>query len=179
MNPTPRAVLIFAAGAPLALMLAVAQPALWTLAIAYALIVLTALGIDALLGAPLRGMPIKAEIPANAAIGENVALGFDFASPHAARPVRLDLLLERRGALEPGKGEAVTLGAGGPTRATLALRPLRRGQIHVDALWVSWRGPLGLARFVRRLALDAVIDILPNVRGVQNAALQFFAHDAI
>jgi uncharacterized protein (DUF58 family) len=179
MNPTPRAVLIFAAGAPLALMLAVAQPALWTLAIAYALIVLTALGIDALLGAPLRGMPIKAEIPANAAIGENVALGFDFASPHAARPVRLDLLLERRGALEPGKGEAVTLGAGGPTRATLALRPLRRGQIHVDALWVSWRGPLDLARFVRRLALDAVIDILPNVRGVRNAALQFFAHDAI
>jgi uncharacterized protein (DUF58 family) len=179
MNPTPRAVLIFAAGAPLALMLVVAQPSLWALAIAYGLVVLTALGVDALLGAALRGMPISPQIPPNAAIGESVALGFDFAGRPSMRRVRLDLMLERRGALEPGKGETVTLGAGGPTRATLALRPLRRGQIHVDALWVSWRGPLGLARFVRRMALDAVIDILPNVRGVQNAALQFFAHDAI
>ena len=179
MNPTPRAVLIFAAGAPLALMLAVAQPGLWALAIAYALIVLTAIAIDALLGAPLRGIAISAQIPPSAAIGESVALAFDFAARQAARPVRLDLLLERRGALEPAKDEAATLGASGATRATIALRPLRRGQIHVDALWVSWRGPLGLARFVRRLALGAVIDILPNVRGVQNAALQFFAHDAI
>jgi uncharacterized protein (DUF58 family) len=178
MNPTPRAVLIFAAGAPLALMLVVAQPGLWALAIAYGLIVLTAIAIDALLGEPLRGIVISAQIPPSAAVGESVALGFDFAARQAARPVRLDLLLERRGALEPAKGEAVMLGAGA-ARATFALRPLRRGQIHVDALWVSWRGPLGLARFVRRLALGAVIDILPNVRGVQNAALQFFAHDAI
>ena len=179
MNPTPRAVLLFAAGVPLALMLAVAQPGLWALAIAYALIVLTAIAIDALLGAPLRGIAISAQIPPSAAIGESFALAFDFAARQAARPVRLDLLLERRGALEPARDEAATLAAGGATRATIALRPLRRGQIHVDALWVSWRGPFGLARFVRRLALGAVIDILPNVRGVQNAALQFFAHDAI
>jgi uncharacterized protein (DUF58 family) len=179
MNPTPRAVLIFALGAPLALMLVVAQPSLWALAIAYGLIVLTALGIDALLGAPLRGIGVAAQVPVSGAIGESVPLGFEFAPRQAARPVRLDLMLERRGALEPAPSEEVTLGAKGPTRATLFLRPLRRGQIHVDALWVSWRGPLGLARFVRRVALDAVIDILPNVRGVQNAALQFFAHDAI
>ncbi|WP_246731479.1 DUF58 domain-containing protein [Methylocapsa sp. S129] len=179
MNPTPRAVLIFAAGAPLALMLAVAQPGLWALAIAYGLVVLTAVAIDALLGAPLRGIAIAAQIPASAAIGESVPLAFDFAARQAARRVDLDLLLERRGALEPGKGETVTLPPGAAARATIALRPLRRGQIEVDALWVSWRGPLGLARFVRRLALGKVIDILPNVRGVQSAALQFFAHDAI
>jgi uncharacterized protein (DUF58 family) len=178
MNPTPRAVLIFAAGAPLALMLVVARPGLWVLAIAYGLIVLTALAIDALLGAPLRGIAISARIPSSAAIGESVALGFDFAARQLARRVRLDLLLERRGALEPTKGEAIVLGAGA-AQAILALRPLRRGQIHVDALWVSWRGPLGLARFVRRVGLDKAIDILPNVRGVQAAALQFFANDAI
>jgi uncharacterized protein (DUF58 family) len=179
MNPTSRAVLIFAVGAPLAVMLVVAKPALWALAVAYGLIVLTALAIDALLGAPLRGIAISAHIPPSAAIGENVALAFDFAGRQMGRRVQLDLLLERRGALEPSKGEAITLDDAGAARASLGLRPLRRGQIHVDALWVSWRGPLGLARFVRRKALDAVIDILPNVRGVQSAALQFFAHDAI
>jgi uncharacterized protein (DUF58 family) len=179
MSPTPRAVLIFALGAPLALMLVVAQPGLWALAIAYGLIVLTAFGVDALLAAPLRGIAVAPQVPASGAIGEDVPLGFDFAPRRAARPVRLDLLLERRGALNPAASESVTLAAMGPTRAMLSLRPLRRGQIHVDALWVSWRGPLGLARFVRRVALGAIIDILPNVRGVQNAALQFFAHDAI
>ena len=179
MNPTARAVLIFAAGAPLALALVVAQPRLWALAVAYGLIVLTAIAIDALLAAPLRGVAIAAHIPASAAIGERVGLAFDFAARQRARRVRFDLLLERRGALEAGHPETVTLAPGAPARATIALRPLRRGQVHVDALWVSWRGPLGLARFVRREVLGAVIDILPNVRGVHNAALQFFAHDAI
>lgn len=179
MNPTPRAVLIFAAGLPLAVMLVVARPGLWALAVAYGLVVLTAIAIDALLGAPLRALAIAPQIPQSAAIGESVALAFDFAARGAPRGVRLDLLLERRGALEASQGEAVTLAPGVAARALMALKPLRRGQIHVDALWLRWRGPLGLARFVRRVALDRVIDILPNVRGVQNAALQFFAHDAI
>ena len=179
MIPTPLAVMTFAAGAPLALTLVVARPDLWALAIAYGLIVLTAVAIDALLGAPLRAIAIAARIPPSAAIGESVALAFDFAARQAARGVRLDLLLERRGALEAGGGETVVLTPAAAARATISLRPLRRGQIHVDALWVSWRGPLGMARFVRREALGAVIDILPNVRGVHNAALQFFAHDAI
>jgi uncharacterized protein (DUF58 family) len=179
MNPTPRAVLLFAGGAPLALALVVASPGLWAVAVAYGLVVLTAILVDALLGAPLRGLPIAPHIPRSAAIGERVALAFDFAARRAGRRIRFDLLLERRGDLEPSAGEAVTLAPGAPTRATMTLRPLRRGQVHVDALWLRWRGPLGLARFVRRLALDAAIDILPNVRGVQNAALQFFAHDAI
>ena len=179
MNPTPRAVLLFAVGVPLTLTLVVAAPGLWTLAIAYALIVLTAILIDALLGAPMRDIAIAPQIPPSAAIGESFALAFDFAARQAARNVRLDLLVDWRGALEAGRGQTVTLAPGLAARATMALRPLRRGQIHVDALWVSWRGPLGLARFVRRVALGAVIDILPNVRGVHNAALQFFANDAI
>jgi uncharacterized protein (DUF58 family) len=179
MNPTSRAVLAFAAGAPLALALVVALPSLWALAIAYGLIVLTAVAIDALLGAPLRAMAVNAQIPPSAAIGESVPLAFVFDSRQGVRRTRLELLLERRGALESTNSETVTLDAAGSAHASLALRPLRRGQVHVDALWVSWRGPLGLARFVRRVALNAVIDILPNVRGVQNAALQFFAHDAI
>jgi uncharacterized protein (DUF58 family) len=179
MNPTPRAVLLFAAGVPLTLTLVVAQPGLWALAVAYALIVLTAILIDALLAAPLRAIAVAPQIPSTAAIGERVPLAFDFPAPRGTRSVPFDLVVDWRGALEAVRTGAVTLAPGLTARATMALKPLRRGQIHVDALWVSWRGPLGLARFVKRVGLGAVIDILPNVRGVQNAALQFFAHDAI
>jgi uncharacterized protein (DUF58 family) len=44
---------------------------------------------------------------------------------------------------------------------------------------VRWRGPLGLVEFTRRIAVGRTIDVLPNVRGVHRAALQFFAQEAI
>ena len=36
-----------------------------------------------------------------------------------------------------------------------------------------------MSEFTRRITLDRAIDVLPNVRGVQSAALQFFAREAI
>ena len=44
---------------------------------------------------------------------------------------------------------------------------------------MRWRGPLGLVELTRRVRVDRTIDVLPNVRGMHSAALQFFAQEAI
>ncbi len=57
--------------------------------------------------------------------------------------------------------------------------PQRRGRISIDAIWVRWRGPLGLIEFVRRVAVARSVDVVPNVRGVRSSTLQFFEREAI
>jgi uncharacterized protein (DUF58 family) len=51
--------------------------------------------------------------------------------------------------------------------------------VKVDAVWLRWRGPLGLAELGRRVAVDRTIDVVPSVRGVHGTALQFFVQEAI
>src|SRR5262249_15770395 len=65
------------------------------------------------------------------------------------------------------------------TNVALPIKPRRRGRVTIDAIWLRWRGPLGLVEFTRRIAVDRNVDVLPNVRGVQGTALQFFAQEAI
>lgn len=57
--------------------------------------------------------------------------------------------------------------------------PRRRGRVSVERVWLRWTGPLALAQFVRRIPVGRSIDVLANIRGVQSAALQFFAREAI
>jgi len=57
--------------------------------------------------------------------------------------------------------------------------PRRRGRVKVERLWVRWQGPLGLIELGRIIGVDRTIDVLPNVRGVKNAAIQFFTEEAI
>ena len=45
---------------------------------------------------------------------------------------------------------------------------------------MRWRGPLGLVEIMpRRSTLDVITEVVPNVRGVQTAALQFITNEAI
>ncbi|MDL2210886.1 DUF58 domain-containing protein, partial [Desulfovibrio sp. OttesenSCG-928-O18] len=61
----------------------------------------------------------------------------------------------------------------------LAVVPKRRGQIAIAALWLRWRGPLKLIEARIRRAVDETIDVVPDVHGIHEAALQFFARDAV
>jgi len=61
----------------------------------------------------------------------------------------------------------------------LPIVPKRRGEVFVDAVWLRWRGPFGLAERAARVAIAGKIDVLPDVRGISSAAVQFFSRDAI
>ncbi len=180
MRPTRRAVLIFAPGVPLALLLVIQDPALWALSFDYAALVLAAVALDALLALPRRRLALAIAAPERLYVGEpgRVAVTLSATRRHP-RAVRLELLAEQRGDLDPPEIVAAELPPGGEAPALLRLLPRRRGRVHLDRLWLRWRGPLGLVELMRVVAVDRAIDVLPNVRGVEGAALRFLAQEAV
>jgi uncharacterized protein (DUF58 family) len=179
IRPTGRAVAVFAAGIPAALLIVVMAPDLWWLAFDYAALVLVVIATDALLAFSPRLLNVKLSLPDRLYIGEHGAIGVAIAATRYARTVRFEALAEQRGELEGAEIVPVELAPGREARAALGLVPLRRGRVHIERIWLRWRGPLGLVEHVRLVAVERVIDVLPNVRGVHGVALQFYAQEAI
>lgn len=176
IKPTRRAVVIFAIGVPLSLFAAIYDPALWPLGFAYGGAVLFAIVADAVLALPIRRLDIKVAVPEKLYIGEKGTIAVRLSAPASAR---LEILAEQSGVLDPPALVALRLAKGSERRVELPLVPHRRGQITVERLWLRWRGPLALAEMVRHIPLARLVDVVPNLRGVQSAALQFFAREAV
>jgi len=179
MRPTPRAVLLFACGIAPALFLVIFRPQLWAWSLYYGALVLLAIAVDAVLAFPVRALRVTTEGPDSLQIGESGALTVTIAPTPYPRPTAFELLCELTGYAEPPAIVAATLMPGEEARATIPLVPRQRGRLAIDAMWLRWRGPLGLVRQWRRIAVDRAIDVVPNVRGVHSQALQFFAREAI
>jgi uncharacterized protein (DUF58 family) len=178
IKPTGRAVLLFSIGIPPALILVIVLPASWPIAMAYALLVLAILAGDAIAALPARRLAVNVSVPDRLYIGDQGEI--DGAVRIAgSRPVRFEILPEQTGYLDPPESAAVTAASSEVGRFTLKLMPRRRGRVRIDRLWLRWWGPLGLVELRRQLPVERSIDVIPNVRGVQSAALQFYAQEAI
>jgi uncharacterized protein (DUF58 family) len=179
IRPTGRAVLIFVAGIPLALFVVIYNPSLWVLSFNYGVLVLLAIGSDVLLAFPPRLLSVKVSTPDKLYIGERGAITATISATRYRRATRFELIAEQSGDVDPAEIVAGELPVGHETRIALPVAPRRRGRVKVDRIWVRWRGPLSLVEFTQRLPVDRSIDVLPNVRGVHGAALQFFVQEAI
>jgi uncharacterized protein (DUF58 family) len=179
IRPTARAVVLFAGGIPLALLVVIVEPGWWGLTFDYGALALVVIATDALLAFSPRLLDAKVSLPERLYIGEHGAVTVAFAATRYQRTVRLDVLAEQRGELDVAQVAVAELAPGRSAHAALKLVPLRRGRVHVDQIWLRWRGPLGLVEHVRRIAVNRTIDVLPNVRGVHGTALQFFAQEAV
>lgn len=180
IRPTRRAVVVFAGGIPLALLIVIFAPSLWALSFDYGILVLVVMGTDALLAFPRRLLDVKILTPEKLYIGERGVMTAVIAPTRHRRATRFELLAEQRGGeLEPAEIVAAELAVGREARAALPLVPRRRGKVSIDRVWVRWRGPLSLIELTRRIAVDRSVDVLPNLRGVQSAAIQFLAQEAI
>ena len=180
IRPTGRAVMIFAAGIPLALLVVIHDPSLWLLSCNYAIVSLLVIGTDALLVSPPRSLQVGITAPDKLYIGER---GVVIAALRAARPAwgtRVEAIAEQHGETEPSPIVAAALPAdGSEARLALPLVPRRRGRIDLVRIWLRWRGPLGLVEWIQRYPVDRTVDVVPNVRGIRGSALQFFAQEAI
>jgi uncharacterized protein (DUF58 family) len=179
IRPTRRAVLAFAVGVPLALLLVSYDAALWPLSFDCGVLVLIVIGTDALLVFPKRRLRVAVATPERLYIGEHGHAAVTLAGARPQRATRFELCLEQRGDLDRAGIVTATLPPGGETRVDLPVVPRLRGRVRIDRLWLRWRGPLGLVQVTTTVPLDRTIDVLPNVRGVQGAALQFFTQEAI
>lgn len=179
MMPTARAAFLFAAGVPIALLIVTALPGLWSLPLDFSILVLVAVAADGLIAFPPRRLAPVALPPAHLFVGQSGVLTVEIKPTPYRRAARFEVRLEQRGALDETATGWLDLPPGSRGAVSFALTARRRGRVFIDAAWLRWSGPLGLARYVRRIPLDAEIDVVSDVRGVQSAALQFFARDAI
>jgi uncharacterized protein (DUF58 family) len=179
IRPTLRAVLLFSATVPLALVLLAWRPELWPVSFDLGLFVLALIGIDALLCTRFSNLGVVYHMPARLFIGAEGALRLTIAQRSKARAVVFEALLEQRGDLKPPALQRLVGGTEQPASVPLPIVPTRRGEIFIDGVWLRWRGPFALAERTRRIPIAKKIDVLPDVRGISSAAVQFFSRDAI
>jgi len=189
MHPTPRAVLLAAAGFPAALLPALVHPRLWGVWLVLLTLATVAIGLDAILALPPAGLSVEVDAPDTLAVGQvgrlalrlsagrrgpdavevRCELGPEFAPPPPATAL-LAGALRLRGAARPyAQGERLR-------SATLAL-PLvarRRGTLSVDEVWCRWTGPLGLVGRQKRVVAGRTVSVVPNLRPVRAAAFRYF-----
>ncbi len=179
IKPTRLAVTIFAAGIPPALLLAIEAPQWTFFAFAYGLVVLTALTGDAVAAFGARRLPVRPMLPDKLYIGDRAEIAGAVMGAGLSRPLRLQVLAEQEGYLDPAEPAEITVLPGAAAPFALPLVPRRRGRIEIVRLWLRWRGPIGLVEFIRRVPVGRTIDVLANVKGVQTAALQFYSNEAV
>ena len=179
IRPTTRAVLLFGATVPVALALLIADRALWPIALDLGLFVLALIGLDALLCPRPSQLALTVEAPPRLLIGSEGALVATIALEKSSHPVVIEALAEQTGEAEPPQLARLEARPGAAGSVALPIRPLRRGRIAIEALWLRWRGPLGLALRSQRRPLGLGVDVVPDIRGVASAAIQFFSRDAI
>jgi uncharacterized protein (DUF58 family) len=179
IKPTLRAVLIFAAGIPLALLIVIYDPGLWPLSFNYGILVLIVTASDAALAFPPRLLNPKITTPDRLYIGERGATMLAVPAAGFRRATRFEAIAEQHGDIDAAEIVAGDLAPGLEARIALPLVPRRRGRVTIEGVWLRWRGPLSLVQFTRRIAVGRTVDVLPNVRGVHGTALQFFIQEAI
>ena len=167
-RPTPRAVLLFACGIPLALFWLIFDVRLWPWSLAYGLVVLAAIAVDAARAFPPALLRVTTLAPDSLQIGETGTFVVTIAATRYGRPTEFELLLEWRGHAEPPGMVAATLAPGDDLQMDIPLVPRRAAAR--DRRARRWRGPWRLTQLSQRIALDRTIDVLPNVRGVQRGA---------
>src|SRR5262249_55666735 len=135
IRPTGRAVLIFVAGIPLALFVAIYNPSLWALWFNYGLLLLVVAACDAWLAFPPRLLGAKVTVPDHLYIGEHGATIVTIAAARWRRATTFELISEQRGEIEPSDIVTGVLPVGEAARIALPINPRRRGQVHVDWVW--------------------------------------------
>ncbi|NIJ32853.1 DUF58 domain-containing protein [Sphingomonas oligoaromativorans] len=168
LYPTARAVLLMAAGAPAALTIGIVWPHLWTLGFGWMLFVVLLLGLDMALAA--RQVTVTLNMPRSAPVGGTVELRLATDTPGSVQAtVDIDDRLTPLDPLRP------TLSRERP-EARIPLEASRRGIASLSALWLRWKGPLGLVWKQRREPRDEAVLITPDTRPARERSQLFIRH---
>ncbi|MFN7108171.1 MAG: DUF58 domain-containing protein [Brevundimonas sp.] len=178
--PTRRAVTAMAAGVPVALLAGVLTPLGWMAGPVWIAVLLLLVAVDALSGGSRRGLELEEPKPMRAAVGRSDRAGLRVrfaAKGPVPKTVEAALSGEARLGLDDATRQATVSDRG----AALAFpfTPNRRGAASLDALWVRWRGPMGLVWKQKTFALDIAAPVLTDLKWVRDQAVRLFARDAL
>jgi uncharacterized protein (DUF58 family) len=178
IRPTPRAVMLFSLGLPIALLMLVWNPAWWPFSFDISLLALLVTGIDALLILPRRALAITVATPVRLPVGNESTIDVSIESQAAIRPLWIEAVVDLDGPLETPPGLSIRF-AGPADTIKIPFSALRRGIVEMQALWLRWQGPLGLVECRVRQALNNRVEILPAARMSYGPAIQALSKSAI
>lgn len=177
MRPTPKAVLFFALSIPVALLIVTGYRDAWYLSLYLPSAVLIFILADMAMLLPSGKMRSDMRGPNRLYVGEPGIVELSLFAEDYRRSIPVQALLEQTGETDPSLPVSGML-TDGRIDFRLVILPRRRGQVKIDALWLRWHGPLGLIEIRRRQPIGESIDVVPDVRGIHETALHFFARDA-
>lgn len=139
----------------------------------------TALGLlDVALTPGRRRVGVALEVPVVLCVGEAARIGVTARFPPGrvvgAAP-EVEALLETGPQLQGAGSARARLGpdpGGGPGRVarwSVPLTAVRRGRVPIEALWLAWRGPLGLIERVARWERTETVAVGPDTRAARQA----------
>ena len=171
--PTRRATALLLWGLPAAVLPAVVAPGLWVVWLAVVVASLALVWMDGLLALPPRRLETRVSSPELLYIGSEDPLRLDLDARGWEGGARITALAEVTGDVARPPAVVAALDGQGQAQAHIALKPLRRGRVTIDAVWLRWTGPFGLLWRTVRVPVARSIAVGPNVRSVRGAALRF------
>ncbi len=175
MRPTLRAILVLAGAVPVALLPVLGSEALVVVWAGFVGLALLAIGIDGLLAPDRSRLTLRASAPTSLALGAPASLDVLLELARSLTGARMEVLPDLPADVAPASIVSVRVPARGRAIASFPLVPRRRGTFRVEAVWVRWRGPLGLLERRVRVPVDVSVGVVPDLRPVRAAALRFFS----
>ena len=171
--PTVRAVLVAAAGIPVALIVAASAPGRWWIALAWPVVLILVCLLDAMLTAGKAEAVLH--LPENVSVGETIDIPLDLTVQAVQQPRSVQIAIGTSSliSVQDDGRFAVTL-EDGRNRLLIPMTMLRRGQARFDGLWVRWAGPLGLMWKQSIVPVERHLAILPDIRPVYERGGQIF-----
>ncbi|MEO5938158.1 MAG: DUF58 domain-containing protein [Sphingomonas sp.] len=178
--PARFAVLAAAAGAPVALVVAMQMADRWYVALAWPAAVLAATLLDALLALSTRDIEAVLTLTNTASVGETVEAIVSVTATARGAPRRAEVAIAGDALVDIEDDGRATVGLSGRRGAVaLPVDTLRRGTARFAQVWVRWRGPLGLIWKGKRVPTDASLAILPDIRPVHEKGARIFQRHAL
>lgn len=173
--PSRLAILLMALGVPLGLLIAAIFPQAWTFSFDGIAGLGAAIALDALMTRSSRRLSVEVDCPTILFVGPNneaqlrIQAENDEALPsHMLAKLDLGARLD---AIPPA--EVPTSG-----ELTFQLQARQRGLTEIDAVWLRWRGPMGLCWKQVRKSQELERAINPDIRTMQADAIRLINREA-
>jgi uncharacterized protein (DUF58 family) len=177
IRPTKKAVLLFSISIPAAALIIAGAGGAWYAALYYPAAVAALAAADALAALWPSRVEVNVTHPKQIFIGASGSARAAISTPGYSWAVAFEAELEASGELDP---PAIITGvsSNGSCSILLPIIPRRRGRVVVEKVWLRWTSPLGMISCVTAARGGGSIDVTPNVKGICDEALRFFAQDA-
>ena len=177
--PTPRLLVLLILGVFAAVGVGVLAPGLWPW-VPVIMLALLVLGLlDAVFAPAGDSLVLDVKLPRTIGVGRPRAVPFSLRFTRWRQPVAVELRTATNAVLRDCDYPRTLRREDRSFRGALTLKSQARGPGRLEALFVRWRGFLGLVYVQTRLRLDAEVLVTPDIEGVEADASNLFSLDNI